>query len=502
MATISSAGIGSGLDVNSIVSQLVALEKQPLKILALKATSVQSQISAFGSVKSQFSTLTDVATRLSVSTAWGARNATSSNTSAATITTTATANATHFTLDVDALAMSQSVSSGQLEAGKAVGAGTLTLSLGTWASGGSSFAKSTTSSDVAVQVSATDTVATIAAKINASNSGVVATAFNDGTHDRLLLSSKDTGKEAGFRVVASDTSGAVMTGNTGLARLGFDPATSMLGMAAGGENGVVIPVQYGQDAKARINGLVVTSASNTLADNIPGVTIKLLATTTSGYGTMNSEGVSTEVKVPVTMSISENVIPAVQNVQDFVDAYNALNTTLSDLTKYDSATKTAGLFQGDSSVVGLQTLLRNMLGSVSTGGEYSRLSDVGLELQLDGSLKLNTPKLSAAANNGLGLQQLFSANSDNAATNGFGLKFAALGRGLLGTGGSVVTRATALETALTTNGVQQAKVNDRASVVEEQLRKRYSALDVQMASLNAMSAYVTQQVATWNKSTA
>ena len=502
MATVSSAGIGSGLPVDSIISQLVALEKQPLKTLALKATHVESQISSFGSVKSQFATLTDVATRLSVSTAWGARNASSSNTSVATITTTATANAATFSLDVDALALAQSVSSGQLTSGAAVGAGTLTLRLGAWANNGQSFTESTTGKNVSIEVSATDTVATIAAKINASNSGVVATAFNDGTHDRLLLSSKDTGVAAGFRVVASDTSGAVMTSNTGLARLGFDPGTSMLGMAAGSENGVANPVQYGQQAKVRINGLAVTSASNTLVDNIPGVTIKLLATSTTGYGTMDGAGVSTEVKSPVTMAISENVIPAVKNVQDFVDAYNALNTTLSELTKYDAATKTAGLFQGDSSVVGLQTLLRNVLGSVSSGGAYGRLSDVGLELQLDGSLKLNTDKLSTAANNGLALQQLFSANSDNPATDGFGLKFAALGRGVLGTGGSVVNRATALETALKTNGEQQAKVNDRATTVEAQLRKRYTALDVQMASLNALSEYVTQQVASWNKSTA
>ena len=120
-----------------------------------------------------------------------------------------------------------------------------------------------------------------------------------------------------------------------------------------------IPVQYAQDAKARINGLAVTSATNTLTDNIPGVTIKLVATTTTGYGG------GSEVKSPLTMAISEDVTPAVKNVSDFVTAYNKLNKSLTDLTKYDAATKTAGLFQGDSSVVGLQNILRNMLGSAS-----------------------------------------------------------------------------------------------------------------------------------------
>ena len=500
MATISSTGIGSGLDVNSIVSQLVALEKTPLKTLALKATNMTSQVSAFGDIKSQFSALTDVATRISAASAWGARTAASSNTSAATITATATANATNFSLDVDQLAQPQSVSSAQLTAGAAVGAGTLTLQLGTWT--GTAFAQASNAYPP-IDVDVNDTVATIAAKINAAGAGVVATSFNDGTGDRLLLRAKDTGVAAGFKLTVTETAD---DGNvaTGLKRLTFDPSTldpaitgAQFGMAAAG-----IPVQYGQDAKARINGLAVTSPSNTLTDNIPGVTIKLVATTTTGYDPAIPTGSTTEGKSPVTMSISEDVIPAVKNAQDFVTAYNKLNKTLADLTKYDAATKTAGLFQGDSSIVGLQNVLRNMLGSTSVGGTYQRLADVGLERQLDGSLSINTTKLSAAANNGNALQTLFTSNNGNALSNGFALKFRDLGRGVLASGGAVVTKGAALQGALTRNGKEQAKVNDHAALFEARLRKQYSALDAQMAQLNALNAYVTQQVASWNKSTA
>ena len=98
MASISSTGIGSGLDVTSIVSQLVALEKQPLKTLELKATTTKAQVSALGDIKSQFSALADIATRMSAVSAWTARTASSSNTAAATITATATTAATSFTL--------------------------------------------------------------------------------------------------------------------------------------------------------------------------------------------------------------------------------------------------------------------------------------------------------------------------------------------------------------------------------------------------------------------
>ena len=84
MSTISSVGLGSGLDVNSIVSQLVALEKAPLTTLGLRATTTKAQISAFGDIQSQFASLTDVATRIASASTWSGRNATSSNTSAAT----------------------------------------------------------------------------------------------------------------------------------------------------------------------------------------------------------------------------------------------------------------------------------------------------------------------------------------------------------------------------------------------------------------------------------
>lgn len=481
MATISSTGIGSGLDVNNIVSQLVALEKQPLKTLEVKATRVQEQISAFAQIKSQFSALTDVATRLSAPSAWVARSASSSNASAATVTVTAAASATSFSLDVDALAQTQSLSSAALAPGVKPGAGTLTLQLGSWSGGGASFTPGAAAS-VNVTVTATDTLATIASKINGTNSGVVATVFNDGSNERLLLQSKDTGAASGFRLQSAEPA---------LAGLVFDPQNSPgVGMAAGG-----IPVQYGKDAQVRINGLAVTSASNTLTDNLPGVTIKLVATTTKDFGLPG------ETKAPVTMSISEDVTGAVKNVSDFVKAYNDLNKALSDLTKYDAATQKGAVFQGDSSVVGLQNVLRNMLGSSSAGGVYKHLSDVGLERQLDGSLTIKTSKLSIAANNGSGLQLLFTSDNGNPLSNGFALKLGGLGRGVLGSGGSITGKATALQNALDRNTKEQTKVSERAALFETRLRKQYSALDAQMAQLNALNAYVSQQVTLWNKST-
>ncbi len=488
--TLSSTGIGSGLNVTSIVSQLVALEKAPLTLLATKATAEQTQITSFGQIQSQISALTDAATAMANPAGWTASKASSSNPNAASVTATNSAQPGSFTLDVDALATQQSVSSGQLTAGAPVGAGTLSFQLGTWS--GTTFnpvlaapvppATLGLPVPVSVSVSSTDTVATLAAKINAANTGVVATAFNDGTADRLLLRSKNTGAAAGFQVTTPDAA---------LSALRFDPSTATTGTMADPAN----PTLYGQDAKARINGIAVTSNSNTLASNIPGVTINLLATTTTGYP-------ASPVRSPATLNISTDVTPGVGFVQNFVTAYNALNTTLTTVTKYDGATKTAGMFQGDSAVVGLQNMLRRMVGSTSLGASSQYLSDVGIETQVDGSLTINTTKLSTAANNGTTLQQLFTNNNGNASTNGFALKFRDFGKAALGIGGMVTNQATALAAVLADNTKQQTAVNDRAAALQAQLQAQYSALDARMVQLNSIGSYVQQQVTLWNKSTA
>ena len=489
--TLSSAGIGSGLNVTSIVSQLVALEKAPLTLLGTRATAEQAQISAFGQVQSQISSLASAASAMSDPATWRASKASSSNPAAAAISATGAAQPGSFSLDVDALATQQSLSSNTVATGAALGAGTLTFQLGTWS--GSSFVAATAAPvppattgvalpAVSVSISAGDNMAAIATKINAAGAGVVATAFNDGSSDRLLLTSQNTGTAAGFKLTSADPA---------LSSLVFDPAGSPgAGMAAN-------TVQYAQDAKARINGYAVSSGSNTLASNIPGVTINLLATTTTGY-----TGPGTGVRSPATLTVSTDVTPGVGNVQSFVTAYNALNTTLTNLTKYDAATQTAGLFQGDSTVVGLQNVLRRMLGSTSLGASSQYLSDVGIELQVDGSLTINTTKLSTAANNGTTLQQLFTNNNHDPATNGFALKFRDFGNAALGIGGSVTNEASALQAALAANTKQQTAVNDHAATIQAQLQAQYSALDARMASLNAINAYVTQQVTLWNKSTA
>jgi flagellar hook-associated protein 2 len=471
---ISSQGIGSGLDVNSIVTQLVAIEKQPLQGLKTKATTFQSQLSLYGTVKSQASTLGDAAALLATASQWTTQKASSSNTSAVGVTLGSTATAQTISVEVSKLARAQSAASTGVPTGTAVGlAGTLTLQLGSWSGLATALEftpGATASADVAVL--ATDTMSDIAAKINAASAGVTATVLRDGANDRLVMRSTTTGADAGFSVATAGDAGMAMFGISGtIDSTNATPATGMF------------LSQTALNAAVKINGVSVSSASNKLTDVVTGITLQI----------------SQETTAPVEILVENDTDAIQKNIQSFVDAYNALNQTLTDATKYDATSKKGGVLQGDSVTVGLQNAFRSMLGSSSVGSTYARLSDIGLERQLDGSMKIKASKLTSAISDLSNLKSLFTTNNSDTATNGFGLKVRDFARGLVAVDGRVSSKYTAIQGSITRNSTEQERVNDRAARVETDLRRQYTALDAQMAQLNGLSSYVTAQLAQWNK---
>jgi flagellar hook-associated protein 2 len=198
------------------------------------------------------------------------------------------------------------------------------------------------------------------------------------------------------------------------------------------------------------------------------------------------------------ITVSQDSATLQKNIQAFADAFTALNKTLADDTKYVPGGK-SGALQADGTTVGLQNALASVFDSSSSGSTYSRLSEIGLERQTDGSLKVNTAKLNAAMQNMPNLQNLFTANNGNAQTNGFGLKVRDFAKGLLDATGTITTKTTAIQGAITRNQSDQDRVNQRADQVEAQLRKQYSDLDARMAEMQSLSSYVTAQLAQWNK---
>ncbi len=473
---ISSTGVGSGLDVKNIVAQLVAIEKQPLTSLQVKATNFQTQLSLYGTVKSKVSTLEDAASVLAASTGWNTQKASSSNTSAVGVSVATGAVPTAMSVGVQQLARAQSTASIGVTANTATGAtGSLSIELGSWGTG--SFEG--LGGAISVSIDATDTVSAMATKINAAGAGVVATVLRDGTSERLVIRSASSGVEAGFKITATEADPDV---DTGIAKFGFTDAAATTGTSAG-----MFMSQSALNAKLTVNGVAIESASNTLTNVIPSVTLQLTQTTAAN--------------APVEVVVENDLDVLQKNIKSFVDAYNSLNQTLTDSTKYNSATSTSAALQGDSTTVGLQNTLRALFGSSSaTGSSFKYLTEAGIERQKDGSLAIVQTKLTSAMQDLPNLKKLFTEDTDNASTNGFALKVKNFAHGLLVFDGLVANKSTALQASINRNSDDQNRVTDRAARVEVQLFKQYSALDTKMATLTALSSYVTSQIAQWNKS--
>ncbi|MGM9426943.1 flagellar filament capping protein FliD [Hydrogenophaga sp. MI9] len=470
MATISSPGIGSGLDVQSIVTQLVALEKAPLTALKTQATSLQTRMSTYGTIKSQVSALGDAASKLSTSKGWNAVTATSSNSAAVGVTASSGAPASSFSISVQQLAKAQSTASSAVAADTAMGTGSMTIELGSW-SGNAFTAGSGTPVTVTIG-SGEDTLAKIAAKINDANAGVSATVLKDASGERLLMRSKETGATTGFRVSVTDDD-SNNTDASGLSRLAY---------AAGNANGMA-QTQAGQNALATVNGVSISSTSNKLSNTLPGLTLQLSQVTTA----------------PVEVDVSTDLEAIRTNVQAFVDNYNTLNTTIANATRYDASTKVAGALQGDSTATGLQNALRSMMRSVTSSTPFSRLSDIGIEMQTGGKLTLDSEKFDAALDNLDGLKSLFTANTGSATTEGFGLKVKAFAEGLVDSDGLLSTKTNSIQSSIKRNTSEQDRVNDRASRAEVRYLAQYNAMDAAVAKLNGLNSFVSQQITMWNK---
>jgi flagellar hook-associated protein 2 len=475
MATISTPGVGSGLDVRTIVSQLVALERQPITQLQTKASSLQTKLSAYGRLKSEMATLQDAATALTNPSTWNSKTFTSNNTSAVTGSVTEGALATSFSVRVNNLAQAQSVRSGALATNAAIGSeGRLDLQSGKW--DGTTFTSS--GSAVSVNILDTDTLSDIAGKINSSGAGVTAVVVRSGAEDRLLLRGNGTGDDAGFRIQSFDGGGTAITdGTTGVGSLAFDHGpTGFYGMTR---------TQTAMDANIEIDGIAVSSATNTVSDAVPGVTLNLLAETTSN----------------AQVSIAANEAETKARLETFQKAYNTLNASLADLTRYNAANKSAGPLQGDSTAVGLQSVLRSMLGANGPAGtSFSRLSDVGMELQRDGSLSINSAKLTASLAKPEDLRTFFDADSGNATTDGLAKRLGDFVRTAVSIDGTIDNRNKALKSAIDRNTTEQERISERVTRSETRLYAQFSRLDANMAALSSLGSFVSSQVAVWNQS--
>jgi flagellar hook-associated protein 2 len=373
---LTATGIGSGLDVESLVSQLVLADIQPAEQrINRNEAKYQAEISAYGAVKSALSAFQTAASNASTASQYRSNSATTSLFSAITATATSSAVTGAYELEVASLASSQSLASTAFSAtSDVVGTGTLTLSVGTstYNSGTDtvdSFVAKSGVSSVDITIDGTNnTLAGVRDAINAADAGVTASIINDGSGYRLVLKADATGGENAVNISVADTGDSNNTDANGLSRLAFNTSVTNLDQTKAASN-----------ASLTINGLAVSSASNSVADAVEGVTFTLKETTES----------------PVTITVARDTAKARDALEGFVNQFNELTKTLNSLTDYNADAERGSLLTGDSTLRSLARTIRNYLNtSVSSGGTYSTLAELGVTTKvLDGTLEIDNTKL-------------------------------------------------------------------------------------------------------------
>jgi len=445
---ISSAGVGSGIDAESIIAKLVSLERAPITRIDAKTKSTNDQISAYGRILSATEKLRTAAGKLDSSYDFQAFSATVADTDYASANATSLASTGSYTMRVEQLAQANKL---QSAANPSVGAGNLKISLGTV---GGSY---TQTADINFTGS---TLEELRSEINAADAGVTATIINGDSGPRLVLTSKETGAENAIK----------LEGTLGLdTAFDYDPDSPTASFTE---------LTTAQDAEATIDGVTVTSASNTLDDAVSGLSITL----TKAHNPL----VPTE---STTLTVTPDTETMTGYAEDFVTAWNELNSLFKSLTAYDSANKKAATLTGDQTVRSIETQLRDMLFSSPAGASstYPRLSDIGITLGQDGKLTLDSSKFSEALEDGF-------AEASSTIT-AFGAGFKTLTDTLVSSAGPIETKTDALDAMLELLEDRREALELQVTAIEKRYRAQFTALDALVGSLQTQSSYLSQQLA-------
>ena len=376
---VTSAVSSANLDVNSIVTQLMQIENRPLTALQTRQSGLQSKISAYGAIKSAYSAAGDAMAKLSSPIPFNTVKATSSDPASINATASSKAVAGAYSVEVSQLAQAQKLASGLFAASDTpVGGGTLNIQFGTFSTG--TFTANGTTPAMSVSIApGRNSLTDIRDAINQASGAVRAAIVNDGAGYRLALSSTQSGLANSLKITVADDD-TIATDTAGLSQLAYDPAADI----GSGRN--LTQKSAAADALLTIDGVAVSSGSNTVSNAVDGLTLSLAKTTTG---------------TPLSVVIEKDLTGVKSALGDFVKAYNNFNTMVKNFTNFDPATRRASLLTGDATVGSLLSALKAAIGSAIPGlnSTPSRLTDVGLAFQRDGTLALDATAFNRAVQN-------------------------------------------------------------------------------------------------------
>lgn len=446
---ISSLGVGSGIDLNSLVDGLLDAERIPQESrLDRREAEYQQKFSAFGQISSALSSFSDVLDSMKDLTA--GRTATSTNSDIIDARASESAVVGNYSITVSQLAQSHSLASGSYaNSTDVVGEGTLNFTI------------DGTTTAITID-SSNNTLEGVRNAINDADIGANAIIVNDGSGYRLLLSSENSGLANSMEISVTGDSDMSDTDNAGLSALSF---------TAGAQN--MTETVAAQDANFVVNGLAITNASNTVSDAIPGITLDLKAVTADAQ----------------TISINNDKENARSVIEGFVEAYNNTIKTLKGVSFYDAASERAGALQGDSLTRGLVSDMRNNL-IADFGGTNTTITmfvSMGIKTGADGTLTIDETALSDALDNNYSELVSFSAS----AAEGFEQTLSSY----QGPDGLIKNRQESLQGGLRDIDDDRLKLEDKLTRLELRLVKQYSALDSLLAGLQQTSTFISTQLA-------
>jgi flagellar hook-associated protein 2 len=440
MATITSLGVGTGLDLENIVSSLMEIERQPLARLQSKESIINAQISAYGAFKSKLADFQSAMEALGSASAFKQFQATSQDEELFSASADSDAVAGEYSINVVALAQRDKLASAAFSDTDSIGQGTLSISVGA------------ESFDVVID-STNDSLAGIRNAINnaSANTGVSASIITDDAGSRLILTSDDTGTENALSVSVSDDSDGNNSDSSGLSAF---------------VNANMTTVTSATDAVVEIDNFTVTSSSNTISGAIEGVSITAKAMGSS------------------TLSITRDDEAILESVKEFASAYNSLMTEIKS--------QRSGQLEADSTLLTIERQIRDVFnsGSAISGSSFRYLVEAGVSLDKNGEMKVDEEQVTSLLDSDFSsFVNLFSAEGE-----GYANRLDSLADGWLQTDGLIDSREVGLNARLDTIDRQRDRMEARLATTEERIRAQYAAMDTLVSSLNSQGNYLLSQL--------
>ncbi|HEX7387911.1 MAG TPA: flagellar filament capping protein FliD [Castellaniella sp.] len=461
MPTVNSLGI-SGLPLDSLLTSLQNDENRALQAIQARQTANQAKVSAYGKLQGTVSAFQVAAEALKKVDSFGAISAKSASDS---ISATAAPDTIpgQYSIEVNALATQQSmVYNGRADRMAAIGAaGTLDI---------------TTADGKTHSLDLSDTSLNGLVKAINTNPdiGVNATIVNDGDASspyRLLLTSRDTGTQAAITEIK-------VTGN--------DDLQAFLGTTVNADSSSTnanVEVHAAQDAALTVNGIAITSHTNTVTNVIDGVTLTLNKTTSS----------------PANLALTRDDSSAKKAIMDFVSSYNNLQSTIQSLTAYDVGSQSSSALTGDSVARSVQTRLQGVLMGAVDSSSGLNLSSIGISLDMvnprSGQLVVDQTVLDKAlANNGASVKALFTGST------GVGAQITTAVDAFTRPGGIFSTASDGLTKTMADIDKQIASTKDIINQRMNTYRTQFTQLDAMATQMKSVSDYLTQQMTVLNGS--